>query len=70
MRGVLLGVAAAVAILAAARAAELPTIKHARPEHYKTCTVGGMTGVLIPGSGLCVKVSGYVSGGVEIGSRR
>jgi hypothetical protein len=48
----------------------LPTIKHARPEHYKTCTVGGMTGVLIPGSGLCVKVSGYVSGGVEIGSRR
>jgi hypothetical protein len=29
-----------------------------------------MTGVLIPGSGLCVKVSGYVSGGVEIGSRR
>ncbi|WP_158815574.1 porin [Methylocapsa sp. S129] len=68
MRIILPGIALAVAAIGMASAAELPTMKRVRTEHLKTCTVGGMTGFLIPGSDTCVKLGGYVSGGVEMGN--
>ena len=68
MRSILLGGAGVVAALVGASAAELPNMKHAHAERYKTCTVGGMTGFLIPGSDTCMKVSGYITGGVEAGN--
>jgi hypothetical protein len=61
--GLLLCVASAVA----AQAAELPTMKAAPTKPVKTCNVGGMAGVVIPG-GACVKIGGYVSGGVQAGN--
>ena len=60
--------AAALAALGSvsAGAAELPTTKHTReaPPH-QSCTIGGMRGYLIPGTQTCLKISGYISGGVE-----
>lgn len=63
---------AGAAILAAvgALAAELPTMKPAPSRPARSCPVGGMAGVIVAGSGLCVRVGGYVSGGVELGSVR
>jgi hypothetical protein len=66
--GVVLGSAAALLLVAAAQAAELPSMKPAPAAPVKKCNVGGMAGVVIPGSGACVKISGYVSGGVEAGN--
>jgi hypothetical protein len=64
----LFGLTAAIFAVGGARAAELPTIKSAPPVRLRACSVGGMAGVVIPGSGACVKISGYVSGGVELGN--
>ncbi len=63
-----LGSAAAIVAVVGAQAAELPTMKPAPPQHVRTCNVGGMAGVLVPGGNACVKISGYVSGGVEAGN--
>jgi Porin subfamily len=65
---VLLGAAAAVAAIVCASAAELPTMRPARVEHERPCHVGGMSGVQIPGSDACLKLGGYISGGVEVGN--
>jgi hypothetical protein len=62
MKRLLLSFAAAIAPVALSGAAELPTMKPAPAQHYKTCEIGGMSGVLIPGSDTCVKLGGYVSG--------
>jgi hypothetical protein len=64
----ILGLAAAIVAVVGARGAELPTMKSAPPERLKACNVGGMAGVVVPGSGACVKIGGYVSGGVEVGN--
>ena len=69
-RMILLGFVAAVAAAAGAGGAELPTIRHAPAEHYKACEIGGMKGYLLPGSETCLRVSGYISGGVAIGNLR
>ena len=50
-----------------AAAAELPTMRAPPQKHAKSCRVGGMEGYYINGSSVCVRVSGYVSGGVEMG---
>jgi porin-like protein len=70
MRSVLLGLIVVIAGIAAASAAELPNMKAKQPERYKTCTIDGATGFLIPGSGACVKLGGYITGGVQIGNRK
>lgn len=64
LTSVLLALASAIA----AQAAELPTMKAAPSARATKCNVGGMAGVLIPGTNTCVKISGYVSGGVEAGN--
>jgi hypothetical protein len=61
---------AALAVLGVARAAELPTVKHARAAPQKTCSIDGMSGFVIPGTDTCVKISGYVSGEVGTGNLR
>lgn len=48
-------------------AAELPTMRAPPQKHAKSCRVGGMEGYYINGSSVCVRVSGYVSGGAEMG---
>jgi hypothetical protein len=52
-----------------ASAAELPN-RRAAPiaDHAKKCTVGGMEGTQVAGTSVCVKIGGYVSGGVEAGN--
>ena len=65
MIGALLGLGVAWT----AQAAELPTMKPAPTAPVKKCNVGGMAGVLVS-SGACVKISGYVSGGVAIGNMK
>ena len=49
-----------------ARSAELPTMKPKRTESAKACNIGGMAGVVIPGSNTCVRVGGYISAGVAV----
>jgi hypothetical protein len=65
---------AAVAALVAgvgARAAELPS-REAKPpasaDQAKTCEVNGVPGMAMPGSDVCVKIGGYVSSQVSVGS--
>jgi hypothetical protein len=67
-RGPKLGVVLAITTTSmVAAAAELPTMRSAPPQHAQICHVGGMTGVIAAG-GLCVKVSGSVTAGVEAAS--
>jgi hypothetical protein len=66
-RNLLAGTAILAAVVAAADAAELPTMRSAPPKHAKSCRVGGMEGYYLAGSTVCVRVSGYISGGVETG---
>jgi Porin subfamily len=49
------------------RSAELPTMKPKRTQSVRTCNIGGMAGVLIPGSNACLKVGGYISAGIAVG---
>jgi len=58
---------AAIAV-AGASAAELPTTRSEASKNARKCHVGGMEGVLLPGSNVCMKVSGYVTGGVAAGN--
>ena len=54
-------VAAAILALEAAAAAELPS-RHAQPAAAaQTCRVDGQEGMVLPGSGTCMRVSGYVN---------
>jgi hypothetical protein len=62
-----IGLVLGAGIAIAAQAAELPNMKAAPTERVKKCNVGGMAGVVIPGTSTCVKIGGYVSGGVEAG---
>jgi hypothetical protein len=68
LTGVLLGLATALLLSVASQAAELPTMKAAPAAPMKKCNLGGMAGVVVPGSGVCVKIGGYISGAVEAGS--
>jgi Porin subfamily len=64
----ILGFIAVYAGVAGAGAAELPTLKPAPTEHVRACNVGGMTGVMAPGSETCVKIGGYISVGASVGN--
>jgi hypothetical protein len=64
----LLGQAVLVFASGVAWPAELPTMKTKRPEAAKPCTIDGMRGILVPGGTACVKVGGYISGGVAVGN--
>jgi Porin subfamily len=61
-RGALLGAAVGAAAMASALAADLPTKSAAPAEYAKVCNVSGMAGFILPGSGACFKISGYVAG--------
>ena len=64
----LVGLAALVAA-ASASAAELPSRKAtAVAAPTQTCEINGKPGYRVPGSDICVKLSGYVSGQVSAGS--
>jgi hypothetical protein len=54
--------------IVAAKAAELPTTRSAPQKHAKTCNVDGMAGYSVPGSTFCVRLGGYISGGVAAGN--
>ncbi len=64
----LLGQAALVLASGGAWPAELPTMKPKRTEAAKPCNIDGMRGVVVPGGTACVKVGGYISGGVAVGN--
>jgi hypothetical protein len=64
----LLGQAVLIFAAGAAPAAELPTMKPKPAETAKACNIGGMKGVVVAGGGACVKVGGYISGGVAVGN--
>lgn len=61
------GSALGAAAVCCAQAADLPTRKAAPTEFVKTCNVAGMAGFLVPGSDVCMKVSGYVSAQIQAG---
>ncbi len=63
----LLAAAAVLVAAAGARAAELPNMKAPPPPRARPCNIGGMVGVLAAG-GVCVKIGGYVTGGVQMGN--
>ncbi|HXW20473.1 MAG TPA: porin [Roseiarcus sp.] len=54
--------------LTGAKAADLPANKAAPADFAKVCNVGGMAGFVLPGSDACVKISGFVTGGIAIGA--
>ena len=60
----------AVLSISGLAAAELPNLRAPPPKPAKKCQIGGMQGVLVPGTSMCVKVSGYVSGEVAAGNVR
>ncbi len=68
LAGGAIGLVLGAGIAIAAQAAELPNLKAPPTERAKKCNVGGMEGVLIPGTTTCAKIGGYVSGGVEAGN--
>ena len=69
LKSLLLGAAAGIVTVAGAQAADLPTKKAApAAEYVKICTVGGITGFVLPGSDTCMKISGYLTGQTEIGN--
>ena len=69
IKSLLLGSAAGIVAVASAQAADLPTKKAApAAEYVKVCTVGGITGFVLPGSDTCMKISGYLTGQMEGGN--
>jgi hypothetical protein len=59
---------AALLALQTATAAELP-LRQAQPAPAaKKCQLDGQDGVILPGSGICVRVSGYVSTQTTVGT--
>jgi len=68
MRAIAASLVASILALASAEAAELPSRAAAPKEKpAKTCEVAGARGFLTEG-GVCVKISGSVSGEVAAGS--
>jgi hypothetical protein len=60
--------AAALLALQTATAAELP-LRQAQPTPAaKKCQIDGQDGVILPGCGTCVRVSGYVSAQTTVGT--
>ena len=69
VRSLLIGSAAALAVVAGAQAADLPSGKGApAAEYVKVCKDGDSAGFAIPGSDACLKVSGYVGAEIAMGS--
>jgi hypothetical protein len=62
------GAAGVAAVASSAAAADLPSRKAAPIAGVGICNVGGMAGFLIPGSEVCLRISGYVSGQAQVGS--
>jgi hypothetical protein len=56
--------------LAPLAAAELPTMRAPPPKAAVKCQIGDMKGVMLPGTSVCLKMSGYVSGSVQMGTVR
>ena len=48
--------------------AELPSSKATPPVPVRTCEINGKPGYKLPGSDVCLKLSGYVSGQVSAGA--
>ncbi len=65
-KGVALSLLAGMTFASAVAAAELPTLRSEPAKQARRCRVGGMEGYYVAG-GVCLKVSGYVSAGVEAG---
>ena len=73
-RPIAFALAVALIGLAAGRAAELPAQSGANaqpkkakpPEAVQHCNIGGIPGIMAA-NGVCVRLSGYVSTGVEAG---
>ena len=64
------GLAAALGVAAFAQAAELPNLKAPPPRPARACAIDGMKGFVAAGSETCVRISGYISAGVEAGGGR
>ena len=62
-----IGVAALLA-LQAATAAELPSRQAQPAPAAKKCQIDGQEGVILPGSGTCMRVSGYVNAQAAFGT--
>jgi len=54
----LLGSVAALGVVGAASAADLPSKKAAPVEYLRVCSIGDVTGFVIPGSDTCLKIGG------------
>ena len=68
-RTMIVAALALVALAGGASGAELPGQKDKAPEKAQKCDIGGVAGLLLPGTQTCVKISGGV--GVEaIGAGR
>jgi len=69
MKSLLLGSAATLVVAAGAQAADLPTKKGApAAEYVKVCKIGDIAGFILPGSDTCLKISGYITGQIAMGS--
>ena len=69
MKGLLLGSAASLMVVASAQAADLPTKKGApAAEYVRICQIGAIAGFIIPGSDTCLKISGYVNAQIAMGN--
>jgi hypothetical protein len=67
--GPTIGIAALVA-LQTATGAELPSRQAQPTPAAKKCQINGQEGVILPGSGTCMRVSGYVNAQVSVGGSR
>ena len=64
VKSLLLGSAAGLVAIAGAQAADLPV--KAKPVQYvKICSLYGVGFYYIPGTDVCIKVGGFVRGGIE-----
>jgi hypothetical protein len=50
-----------------AEAADFSADRAAPVDFVKACNVGGMAGFVLPGSDACLRISGYVTGGIAAG---
>jgi hypothetical protein len=58
----------AFSAVAPAIPAELPSRKATPPAPVRTCEINGKPGYRLPGSDVCLKLSGYVSGQISAGT--
>src|ERR1700756_2700377 len=59
VKGLLLGTAASLAVVAGAQAADLP-VKAKPVEYVKVCTLYGAGFYYIPGTDVCMKIGGFI----------